>query len=143
VKTVPVIKEAVILAPVNQVWTALTDKEALRIWFFRVDELRPEPDFEFRFNREKDNKRYAVTGKILLAVPEKKLSYAWSYEDFPARTIVTFDMAVMEDGTKVRITHEGLEKIPQKYKQVSVQAHSESWDSLIKALKNHLERVTA
>jgi uncharacterized protein YndB with AHSA1/START domain len=141
VKAVPVIKEAVIHAPASQVWTALTDKEALRIWFFRVDDMKPEPDFEFRFNRENDNKRYAVTGRILLAVPEKKLSYAWSYEDFPARTLVTFDIAMMGEGTKVRVTHEGLDKIPQKYKQVSIQSHAEGWEKRMTSLKNHLERV--
>jgi uncharacterized protein YndB with AHSA1/START domain len=50
---------------------------------------------------------------VLEVEVEKKMKWLWSYENIPDDTYVTFELFPQGDKTKLRLTHEGLEKLPQ------------------------------
>jgi len=142
-KSKPIIKEAIVHAPVAAVWKAITDKKEMKQWYFDIKEFKPEPGFKFRFYGEQAERKYPTSCKVLEVVQGKKISYTWSYDDFPAETIVTFELSDEGDGnTKVKLTHEGLEKIPTKIKEYSRESHNEGWNQIIGTLlKEYVEKT--
>lgn len=138
--TGPVIEEITVKAPASKVWKAITDPADMQNWYFPVERFDPEPGFEFKFYGEKDERKYPISCKIIAAEKDKSLSYTWSYDDFPAETIVTFDL--FEEGwqTRIRLTHEGLEHIPEEHKEASRENHVEGWHQIIgSSLKEYVE----
>jgi len=46
-KSEPLVIQRQINAPADRVWKALTDPTQLEKWFFKFENFRPEPGFEF------------------------------------------------------------------------------------------------
>jgi uncharacterized protein YndB with AHSA1/START domain len=109
----PLVKEVILDAPASRVWQALTDKDELKQWCFEMEAFKPEEGFEFQFYGEKDGDKFLHLCKVLEVEVEKKMKWLWSYENIPDDTYVTFELFPQGDKTKLRLTHEGLEKLPQ------------------------------
>lgn len=109
----PIIKEVVLNAPVSKVWQALTNKDELKQWCFDMNAFKLEEGFEFQFHGEKDGQKFLHVCKVVEVQPQKKMKWLWSYEDVPGDTFVTFELFPLDDETRLRLTHEGLEKLPQ------------------------------
>ena len=128
--TEPLVKEVILDAPVSRVWQALTNKDELKQWCFEMNAFKPEVGFEFQFFGEKDGHKYLHLCKVLEAEPEKKMKWLWSYDNVPGDTYVTFELFPQGEKTKLRLTHEGLEKLPQdeNYARTNFAA---GWDSIL------------
>ena len=109
----PVVKEIVLDAPDSKVWEALTNKDELEQWCFNMNAFKPEKGFEFQFYGEKDGTKFLHLCKVLDVQPQKKMKWLWSYDNIPGDTFVTFELFAEHNQTKLRLTHEGLEKLPQ------------------------------
>ena len=109
----PVVKEVILDAPVSKVWKALTDKDELKQWCFDVNAFKPEEGFEFQFYGEKDGQRFLHLCRVVEVHPQKKMKWLWSYKDVPGDTFVTFELSALSNQTKLKLMHEGLEKLPQ------------------------------
>jgi len=109
----PLIKEVMLDASASRVWKALTDKDELKQWCFDMNAFKPEVGFKFQFFGEKDGTKFLHLCKVLEAEPEKKMRWLWTYEAVPGDTYVTFELFPQGDKTKLLLTHEGLEKLPQ------------------------------
>lgn len=108
----PLIIERVFNAPVEKVWNAITDKNQIKEWFFDIEEFSLEPGFEFRFVGGKDNVNYLILCKVIDVVKGRKFSYSWRYEGFRGNSTVTFELFPESEGTRLKLTHEGLETFP-------------------------------
>ena len=109
----PVVKEVILNAPVSKVWQALTSRDELKQWCFDVNDFKPEKGFEFQFYGEKDAHKFLHLCKVMDVQTQKKMKWLWSYKDIPGHTYVTFELFPNDSQTKLRLTHEGLEKLPQ------------------------------
>src|SRR5690349_4008906 len=109
----PLVKEVVLNAPVSRVWKALTDKDELKQWCFEMNAFEPKEGFEFQFYGEKDGHKFLHLCKVLEAETERKMKWLWSYEETPGDTYVSFELFPQGNQTKLHLTHEGLEKLPQ------------------------------
>jgi len=109
----PLIKEVLLDASASEVWSALTDKNKLKQWCFDMNEFKPEVGFEFRFYGEKDGQKFLHLCKVVEVEPVKKMTWLWSYEGVPGDTYVSFELFPQNDQTRLRLTHQGLEKLPQ------------------------------
>ena len=109
----PVVKEVILDAPVSRVWQALTDKEQLKQWCFEMDAFQPVEGFKFQFYGEKDGVKFLHLCEVLEVVTEKKIKWLWTYRDVPGDTYVSFELFPQGEQTRLRLTHEGLEKLPQ------------------------------
>lgn len=109
----PVVKEVLLNAPVSMVWEALTNKDELKQWCFDMNAFQPQEGFEFQFYGEKDGNKFLHLCKVVEVHPKKEMKWLWSYADMPGDTFVTFELSPQSGQTKLRLTHEGLEKLPQ------------------------------
>jgi len=50
---------------------------------------------------------------VLEVVRLRKLKYTWSYEGQEGVSYLTFELSPEEEGTRLKLTHEGLESFPQ------------------------------
>jgi uncharacterized protein YndB with AHSA1/START domain len=128
-------------APVEKVWKAITDKDQMKEWYFNLEEFKPEVGFEFRFEGGDDKNTYLHICRILEVIPNKKLSHTWQYEGQEEQTIVTWELFEEGDDTRVKLTHEGLEKIAKHGPAFAANNFAEGWNAIIgTSLKTHLEK---
>jgi uncharacterized protein YndB with AHSA1/START domain len=138
--TEPLIKEVVLDASISRVWKAITSKDDLSKWSFEMKEFKPEVGFEFQFYGEKDGHKFLHLCKVVEVVKEKKIKWLWTYKDVKGDTFVTFELFPEGEKTRLRLTHEGLENLPQdeNYAKHNFEA---GWNSLLNSsLKNYLKK---
>ena len=139
--TSPVVKEVTLQAPVAKVWRAITDKEEMKEWYFTIEEFTAQPGFQFKMYGEKKGTKFPISCNVKEVHQNKKLSYTWNYDDFPAETLLTFELSKNGDQTDLRLTHEGLEQIPPGNADVSVENHRDGWEFIIgTSLKQYVEK---
>jgi uncharacterized protein YndB with AHSA1/START domain len=112
-KQEPFVIERTYNAPIEKVWKAITDKDQMKQWYFDIAEFKPEPGFEFRFKAGDENQKYLHICKITEVVEGKKLTYSWKYEGHSAETYVTWELFEENNKTRLKLTHEGLERIAE------------------------------
>jgi len=134
----PLVLERVYNAPIGKVWTAISDLEHMRKWYFKLDEFKAEVGFKFHFHGDgnKENPKYATSAKVVAVDPPKKLAYIWNLDAAPADTLVTWELFEEGDKTRLVLTHEGLEKIPgTTYPREDFNG---GWTSFMGKLENYL-----
>ncbi len=128
-------------APVEKVWAAITDKEQMKEWYFNLEAFRPEVGFEFRFEGGDECNRYIHICRVLEVVPNKKLRHTWQYEGQEEETIVTFELFAEGKHTRLKLTHEGLDRIAHHGPAFAPGNFAEGWTMIIgTSLKNYLEK---
>ena len=100
-------------APIATVWKALTNVDELRRWYFDLAEFKPQAGFEFQFVVEHKGHKYDHRCKVIEVIPQKKIAYTWRYEGHAGDSLVTFALSAAGDGTRLTLTHEGLETFPK------------------------------
>ena len=140
--TDPIVVENIIDAPVSQVWNAITNKDEMKQWYFDIAEFELKKGFRFMFYGGDENKQYAHFCEIKEVIPEKKLSYTWSYENVPVETLVTFELSQEGPGkTKVKLTHSGVENFPADMPEYAKENFIGGWNHIIgKALPGYFEK---
>jgi uncharacterized protein YndB with AHSA1/START domain len=138
----PVIIERTFDAPVEKVWTAITDRDEMGKWYFDLKEFRAEVGFEFRFLSGRDkNNQYLHICKITEVIPEKKISYSWRYGGYEGISYVSFELFA-EESTRVMLTHTGLESFPASNPDLAKENFAAGWEQIIgTSLKEYLEKV--
>jgi len=138
----PIIKEALLNAPVSKVWTALTDKNEMKKWYFDLAEFIPEIGFEFRFSGGKDeNNQYLHICEITEVIANKKIAYSWRYDGYPGISYVTFELISEGNKTRLRLTHEGIESFGDENPDLAKENFVEGWEAIIKKnLKKFIEK---
>lgn len=126
----------------DRVWKAISNKDEMKLWYFDLQEFRPEVGFEFRFmGGPAEDRQYQHICKVTEAATDKKLAYSWRYEGYPGITLVTFELFEEGNQTRLKLTHEGLETFPADNPDFSVSNFEEGWTWLIgSALKEYLDK---
>lgn len=134
-KNEPFIIERVLNAPIAKVWKAISDRDAMRQWYFDLEKFIPEPGFEFRFfGGEEGGRKYLHICRITEVVNEKKLAYSWRYEGYEGNSLVCFELTEEGDKTKLKLTHSGLETFPLSNPDFAKADFVEGWTMLIGTL---------
>lgn len=122
-------------APVEKVWHAITDRDAMKQWYFDLEEFKPVTGFEFRFiGKGKEGEDYLHLCKITEVIKEKKLKYSWRYDGYEGISYVTFELFAQGDTTTIKLTHEGLETFPVTARNAFAKENfAEGWTYLIGA----------
>lgn len=140
-ETTPLIKEVTIDAPSSKVWSAITNKDEMKKWYFEIAEFRPEPGFEFSFIGGDDTKSYLHLCKVTEVIPGKKLTYSWKYDGYEGMSYVTFELFGEGDKTRLVLTHEGLHTFPESNPDLARHNFAEGWNHIIGiSLKEYLEK---
>jgi len=135
----PLVIERDFNAPVAQVWVALTDVDAMRQWYFDLKEFQPRVGFEFQFVVEHEGTVYDHRCKVTEVVPQRKLAYSWRYHGQEGDSLVTIELFPENGGTRLKLTHEGLETFPELPAYVRAN-FVEGWTQIIgSSLKDYVE----
>jgi uncharacterized protein YndB with AHSA1/START domain len=138
----PLIIERTFRAPVALVWKAITDADAMRVWYFDLPEFKPEVGFEFQFIVEHAGTIYDHRCKITESIPQKKLAYTWRYADREGDSLVTMELFDEGETTRLKLTHEGLESFPQ-HPDFGRESFTNGWTEIIgSSLKDYVEGPT-
>jgi len=138
----PFVIERTYNAPVEKVWHAITDKDAMKQWYFDLLAFTPEVGFEFQFiGKGKQGEAFLHLCTITEVIKQKKLTYSWRYDGFEGISYVSFELVAEGNTTKLKLTHEGLETFPiTAHNAFARENFVEGWTYLIgKGLKDFLE----
>lgn len=136
----PIIIEQEMNAPIEKVWYALTNKEAISEWFFEVDDFEPEVGYEFVFYTGGEEQKYKHICKVLEVKKYQKLSYSWQYEDVSGYSVVSFHLSNMGNNTLLKFKHEGIECFPQQNPLFMRKSFVDGWNEVIcDQLKEYVE----
>ncbi len=128
----PINIEKVLNAPVTKVWTAISNKEEMKSWYFDLAEFRVEKAFKFQFTGgTPDGIQYLHLCEIIEVIPERKLTYSWKYDGYDGISYVTFSLTPMGDKTKIVLTHEGIESFPKSNPDLAKQNFVAGWNDII------------
>ena len=139
--TKAVVIERTLNAQVARVWKALTDADQMRVWYFDLDEFKPEVGFEFEFTVEHEGTKYHHLCKITEVIPQKKIAYTWRYAGEEGDSLVTFELFADGGKTRLKLTHEGLETFP-KLPAYAKTNFEKGWTEIIgSSLKQFVEKA--
>lgn len=131
--TQPVIVEASYSTTPAKVWTAITDPDQMRQWFFEtMNDFRAEVGFETHFIVEAHGVQYSHDWKILEVIPGKKIVYDWRHAGIPGQAMVTWELSPEGNGTHLKLTHSGLESFPQDNPDFSHESCTGGWTYFLK-----------
>ena len=136
----PIIVERTYDAPIEKVWKALTDRDEMALWYFDLAAFKPEIGFEFNFEGGPPGRSYLHLCKVTDVIEGRKIQYSWRYDQYPGNTLVTFELIREGDNTRVKLTHEGLDTLPQDNPDFAKENFREGWNSFInEELKKFVE----
>ncbi|MEO6150208.1 MAG: SRPBCC domain-containing protein [Mucilaginibacter sp.] len=137
----PFVIERTYNAPVEKVWSAITDNAQMKQWYFDLESFKPEVGFEFSFEGRDGDKVFVHLCKVTEVEPLKKLAYTWAYKDFEGSSLVTFELSADGDKTNLKLTHAGLETFPQDNPSFAKTSFAGGWNQIIgKSLKDFVEK---
>ncbi|MDB5029570.1 SRPBCC domain-containing protein [Mucilaginibacter sp.] len=137
----PFVIEQTYNAPVNAVWSALTDKNKMKEWYFDVDDFKPEVGFTFYFTGEDKGVKFVHECVVKEVITGKKLAYSWRYLDFQGNSLVTFELFAEGGQTRLKLTHTGLESFPADNTSFAKESFARGWTYITgTSLKNYLEK---
>jgi len=135
-----VVVERTLNASVAKVWSALTDVDQMRQWYFDLKEFRPEVGFEFEFVVEHEGHSYHHLCRVTEVILQKKIAYTWRYKGEPGDSLVTIDLSADGAQTRLKLTHTGIETFP-KAPAYARKNFEQGWTQIIGTeLKQFVER---
>ncbi len=138
----PIVVEQIFNAPISVVWKAITDPDQMRRWFFEtMTNFEPAVGFQTQFNVRVEDQDYPHQWKVTDVVPEKRIVYDWRYGGYPGDSSVTWELSETPHGTKLTLTHKGIETFPQDDPMFSRESGQAGWGYFLhESLKAFLER---
>lgn len=128
----PVVVERVFDASPELVWKAITEPERMRQWYFNIPAFRAEPGFEFEFLAGPENgEKYRHVCKVTAVEPGRRLSCTWRYAGFEGSSEVTFELFPQGRGTRLKLTHEGIETFPHDRPDFAPASFEKGWTYII------------
>ncbi len=142
--TEPLVIERTFNATTDKVWLALTDADAMRQWYFDLNEFKLQVGFEFQFVVDHEGHTYDHRCRVTEVIPLKKLAYSWRYAGYEGDSLVTFELFAEEgDRTRVKLTHEGLENFPH-LPSFARENFLRGWTQIVGAdLKEYVEQAAS
>jgi uncharacterized protein YndB with AHSA1/START domain len=137
----PFVIERTCNAPIEKVWAAITNRDQMEQWYFKLKEFKPQVGFVFEFEGGSKEKTYLHRCEITEVIPGKKLSHSWKYIDYPGESFVTWELFDEDGKTRVKLTHAGLETFPAE-KDFARTSFEKGWTAIVGTnLKDFVERA--
>mgnify|MGYP001141500653 CR=1 FL=1 len=139
----PIVVKQHFSASANEVWHAVTHRDAMVQWFFKqIESFEPREGFETRFTVTNEGRVFPHHLKITEVVPCEKLTFNWKYKGFPGDSFVTLAIREKSHGCELVLTHRITEDFPDHVPEFSRESCAGGWEWFIqKNLKGYLEEM--
>lgn len=138
--TQPFVIERIYTAPISKVWDAITNLEKMKEWYFDLSGFEPKVGFEFEFIGSDGKQQFRHLCRVTKVVDGSVIAYTWRYDGYEGESEVTWELFPEDGGTKLKLTHAGLETFPalDSFKKENFVA---GWTHITGvSLKNYLEK---
>ena len=127
-------------APIEKVWSALTQGEHTRLYWSRFVQSDWRPGSRVEFLRA-DKSRLSHDGEVLEIDPPRRLVMTFDVsaegmKEPPSR--VSYELAEEDGATRLQVTHESFPPNSEVLKGVR-----QGWPQILSSLKTYLERGSA
>ena len=129
----PVIVEQTYNASIDTVWSAITEIDQMRQWYFEnIPSFKPEVGFETQFNVQSQGRDFLHLWKVTEVVPLKMIKTNWKFEGYPGDSFVVFELFKQDNMTKLRLTAQVQESFPEDIPEFKRESGLEGWTFFIK-----------
>ncbi|MCW3083465.1 MAG: hypothetical protein JWP12_831 [Bacteroidetes bacterium] len=142
-KNEPFVIERTYNAPIATVWKAITNRDDMEQWYFKLKEFKPEVGFKFEFTGGDEKMEYLHECIVQEVVPGKKIAYTWRYPEYEGSSLVTWELFEEGNKTRLKLTHEGLETFPKNNSSFAKESFAGGWTYITgTSLKEFVEKGT-
>ena len=129
----PIIIEVVFENSLDSVWSAITEVEEMREWFFEnIPRFKPEVGFEVEFNVDAGERSFLHQWKITKVITRKLIEYNLKYGGYPGDSYVSFTLEHENGSTKLILTHTTTEDFPEDVPEFKRESGVAGWQYFIK-----------
>jgi len=128
-------RSVVVTADCERVWQAITTPEDIAQWFepIRFDRLAVGEALTFD---------WGGASEITLVEPLQRFGYRWQIAPpHPEQTLVIFALETVPEGTRITVTEEGFEGLPDEVRQKKLQDNTQGWEHELGELVAYLKGV--
>lgn len=139
---IPIITEEIYPEPLSKVWKAITDKNQMEEWYFTIEDFELREGAEFNFIVSFEGVTYHHRCVIKEIVPQKRFSHTWTHpSQSNGESVVTWDLQPVDNGTKVTLTHTGVENFADAGAGFSRENYVAGWEEILgTSLRNFLSK---
>ena len=129
----------VIAADRERVWKAITQPNTINKWFnssarsdaervfWKFDRLEAGAPMFFSWKGE-DGQEQGQPGSIALVEPPKRFAFYWTPDPHhDLQSLVTFALETIPEGTRLTVTEQGFEGLPEAIRQKRYEMNAEGW----------------
>jgi uncharacterized protein YndB with AHSA1/START domain len=127
--------EEVLPHPVESVWEAITDPEAISNWLMVTGDFEPRVGAAFRMKTDRLSADGWVRAEVRELDAPRRMVWSWSVDDGLGPSTVVFELSPESGGTRLTLTHVG---------EINDEAGAEiggGWPSRIELLRRTLDRA--
>lgn len=138
----PISIERTFSANVREVWDAITNKDKLDKWYFKIPDFELEEGATFNFYEFGPKKKYHHQCEILEIKPGELFRHTWTHPTHSeGQSTLTWHFIPRGTATTVRLVHEGAENFEEAGEEFSRANFEKGWNivlgvSLAKFLEN-------
>lgn len=138
----PIVVEQAFDASKEKVWKAITEVDQMTKWFFdNIPDFKAEKGFQTGFLVENEGRKFPHRWTIVEVKAGEKIVYDWSYENYPGRGLVTFELKESKGKAVLTLTNEVLEDFPEDVPEFTRENCKGGWDFFIRQnLKEYMEK---
>jgi len=94
----------------DRLWSAITDPEEMRQWFFpQMPDFKAEKGFYTDFLLINEGRNFTHQWTVVEAIPFEKLTVRWQFLEYPGDSHVTFYVSKNASGSHLKLSVEVLE----------------------------------
>ena len=125
-------RSLVVKADRERVWRAITTPEHIAKWFepIHFERLAVGEALTFRWQGE---------GSIALVEPMRRFGFRWQIAPpHPAQTFVIFTLETVPEGTRITVTEQGFEALPDEVREARFKDNIQGWEHMLGQLNAYL-----
>lgn len=129
----PIVVEQNFDFSIERIWSALTDVEEMRQWFFdNIPEFKPVVGFKTEFNVKSDQRNFLHKWEITKVDKPELIEYKWNYAGYPGDSTVKFVLTDLGGSTKMNFSMNILEDFPEDIPEFKRESCIAGWEYFIK-----------